>query len=171
MSTTTSIPALIDYMVATAKASTTLGARPVSPVSVFDGPTVMDSPPPFALWIGMDEASLLPGGTDYVIAATGTQLWVGPGNRLRDEAVTIHCVADSWSGGGETDMSIARNQTVGIMSAFEESTRADANQGGRTLFTNPGVTNATWYQMQVSGGSRVMVGFDFVCFSRIGSNY
>lgn len=168
MSTST-VPFLIDYMYTTATASTSLGARPVSPVAVLDGPTVVGEPPPFALWVGMDEASLLPGGTDYVLSAVAAQNWVGPGNRQRDEIATIHCVADSWSGDGESGMKTARDQAYSIISAFEDMTRTDANQGGTVLFTDPGVTNTRLYQMQVSQGSRALVAFDFICKSRIGS--
>jgi hypothetical protein len=167
---TSAVPYLIDYLVATSKANVNLGARAVNPVTIQDSVSAVDDWPQFQLWIGVDDQWLLnPTANPFVTSATTTQQWIGIGARHREEIVTLKCAADSWSGDGETAASLARLQAYGIMSAFEDMTRNDANAGGNVLFTDPGVTNTSLYQGQINVGSRAIVGFDFVCLARIGA--
>jgi hypothetical protein len=165
--TTTAVPHVIDYLVAAATASTALGAATVDPVTVYDGPVVLDQWPPLCLWIGVPVEWVLQMTVDNPIAATSTQDWVGPGNRLRDEDLSINCVAEAWYGG--TDIAIARNSCASIMAAVEDMTRINANASGTVLFTKPGVTGATWHQQNTTKGARVLISFAFTCFARIGS--
>jgi len=164
---TTAIPAVIDYLVAQANASASLGASASAPVAVYDGPVVLDQWPPMILWVGVDAQWLLQDQQGTTTPAKATQEWVGPGNRKRNEHLTISCVADAWYGG--TDVRTARQSVLAIMAAFEDMTRNDANLGGNVLFIEPGVTNTQWYAGQFAAGLRVLAGFDFNCFARIGT--
>lgn len=169
MSTSSAIPAVIDYLVATSQASATLGSAPgASAVTIYDGPTVAEDWPKLALWIGIDiQYVLQTASTPAPVAAVSTQAWVGLGAQKRDEHLTIHCVVDAWT--GETGMKSARDAAHSIMAAFEDMTRLDANAGGNVLFTEPGVTNAAWLQGQTSDGARALISFDFNCKARLGA--
>lgn len=164
---TSAIPALIDRLVSTSKASVTLGAAPL-PVTICDGPVVSGDYPKLALWFGVDANYLMSAaGTVAPISGQAVQQWIGIGGHVREEVLTVHCVADAWI--GETDTRTARIAAYSIMSAFEDMTRLDANAGGTVLFTDPGVTNSVLYQGETSVGARVLVAFDFTCKARIGS--
>jgi hypothetical protein len=164
--TTSCVPALMDYLVTTSQGASTLGAAS-PPVTVFDGPVVQEQWPQLCLWVGVDAAYLLGNPTASGASADAQQNWVGPGNRKRDEHVTVHCVADAWFGNG--DVATARRAAFGIVAALEDITRIDANAGGTVLFTEPGVTNLSLYQGNTNAGPRCLVGFDFSAFARIGS--
>ena len=90
MTTTTQVPAVLDYLVAACKASTLLGALQPVPVVVFDGPNLTNdtAAQPLHLWIGFDPMN--PGEA----AATSAQDWpVLDHARTDDEDGEIVCVA------------------------------------------------------------------------------
>lgn len=165
---TSAVPAVIDYLVATSKASPQLGSSTTAPVVIYDGAPIDGAWPPLALYIGADSNYVLsPSTTPIPVAAVSQQSWVGLGARKRDEKLTIHCVIEAHL--GDTLMKVARDAAHSVMSAFEDMTRLDANAGGNVLYTDPGVTNATWIQGQTSDGARVLISFDFSCDARIGT--
>ena len=94
MTTTTQVPAVTDYLVAAATASSLLGAA--SPqVYVFDGPSPSKalSSVERALWFGWNA------GAPHEAAAGATQDWpILDYGRTRDEDGEITCTAQAWSG-------------------------------------------------------------------------
>ena len=164
---TSAVPAVIDYLVAQARASTALGASTTAPVTIYDGPTIDGAWPNLSLHIGSELAYVLtPDVTPAPEAAFSNQTWVGAGNRKRNENLTIHCVIDAHVGESITKM--ARDAAHSVLSAFEDMTRVDANTGGTVLFNDPGVTNTHWYAGQIKDGARALITFDFNCDARIG---
>lgn len=160
--TTSRIPAVIDYLVSACTAAATIGAA-TPPVSVIDGPMVTADPGPLALWIGVDDID--PGATPA--AASGSQDWAGLGRMARNEQLTIHCVAQAWS--GNDDVRSLRVAAAGIVSAVEDLVRADVSLGG-TVSTpgNAGVTAAEWRQGPSTRGMAVRVVFEITAQARIG---
>lgn len=164
--TTSRIPAVIDYLVSACTVAATLGAA-TPPVSVIDGPMVTADPGPLALWIGVDD---IDPGTTQPAAASGTQDWAGLGRMARNERLTIHCVAQAWS--GNDDVRSLRVAAAGIVSAVEDLVRGDVSLGG-TVSTpgNAGVTSAEWRQgpgLVSTRGMAVRVMFEITAQARIG---
>ena len=160
MTTTSQSPAVIDWLVAAAKASLLLGSA-ASPVSVFDGPQ-----PPAAtqalqrvLWIGADPAS--PDGE----AATAVQAWpfLDKG-RTRDEDGDITCAAQHWS--GDPLAKAHRDGAAAIVAGVELLLRGVPANGGPGDLTMGGLVFWSsvdgpfgWYPRQVAGGSACLVTF------------
>ncbi len=161
---TSAIPAILDYLVATFTAAPTLGAA-TPPVTVIDGALLSSDHPMRSLVVGTNDLD----GTFLPEAATSTQSWVGIGGQHRNEHVQILCMAEAWSGDEELGLSPLRAIAATIVSAVENITRADANVGGNALYTEPGVTNLVWRQGQTNKGTLVRVFFSFDCFARIGA--
>lgn len=125
MTTTSQVPAVIDYLVTACQASPQLGASPTAPVIVIDGPeeTADTLAEPLHLWIGWDQEAT--GGPD----AEATQDWpVMDHARTRDENGTITCTADAWS--GDTRMKTQRDSCAAIVAAVELLLRGDTLTGG-----------------------------------------
>jgi hypothetical protein len=159
---TSAIPNVLSYLVDTFTASTRLGAATPA-VQVFDGGLISDDHPPLSLVVGANDMDVefLPEG------ATAQQKWVGPGNRKRDENLTVWLVAEAWTGDGT--LRAVRNSAFGIVSAVEDLTRVDANLGGTVLFTDSGVNNLTFRQDYTDRGPLARVVFSIDCFARIGT--
>lgn len=160
---TSAVPAVLDYLVTTFTNSASLGASTTAPVAVYFGVTVTNDYPPLALYIGVDD----PDASPFFTGGSSTQAWVGPGNRKRDEHLSVRCVAQAWS--GDTDVRALILQAYQIVSAVEDETRVDANLGGNVLFTEPGVTNLELRHGQFKNGALARVLFTVDCFARIGS--
>lgn len=166
MTTTSQVPAVIDYLVAAAKASPLLGAAS-PPVMVFDGP----QPPaatqslPLALWIGADPAS-----TDSVVA-DAAQAWpVMDHARTKDEDGTITCSAQHWS--GDPSNKVHRDGAAAIVAGVEQLLRGDgstgpgdARMGGLVHWS--GVDVGQWRPRQVAGGVAWLVTFTVVYRARL----
>lgn len=167
MTTTSQVPAVIDWLVSASQSSPLLGAA--SPqVHVFDGPQ-----PPAAtqslervLWIGADAAS-----PDQALGDS-VQSWpVLDHARTKDEDGTITCSAQHWS--GDTSVKMHRDGAASIMGAVELLLRGepdaggpgDASMGGLVLWS--GVDQAEWYPRQVAGGSAVLVVFRIIYRARL----
>jgi len=159
---TSRLPALLTYLVALFTADPTLGTA-TPPVTVYDGPptTLLDAP--LKLYVGLTD----PDADTVEPAGDSQQQWASLGRRGRDEMVTIHCVAEAWSG----DDSIAniRASVMGIVAAVETLMQADTTQfGGNVLFPDPGITAVMLSQNNTSTGAIARASFDLVFKSRIG---
>ncbi len=168
MTVTSRVPALIDYLYNLFSGDATLGGPIVSgtqtgPVTVYDGAptTLLDAP--LKLYVGLTD----PDSTGAEPAADFTQSWAALGRRGRDEIVTIHCVAEAWS--GVDDDRTARVAVYGIVAAVETLMQADTTGfGGNALFPDPGVTSGQLLQNNTSTGGYARVQFDLTFKSRIG---
>jgi hypothetical protein len=157
---TSKIPALIDYLVATFTAASTLGqASP--PVAVYDGPQTTLAPAQLILWVGLDDPD-----TDQAApsAAAFEQEWAGLGKQARNEISTIHCVAEAWT--GSDDISGMRAAAFGIVAAVENIVRTDPFSG-LALFPDPGVTGGELRQNNPTTGAQARVSFQIVFKSRL----
>jgi hypothetical protein len=157
---TSRVPALIDYLVATFTAASTLGAA-TPPVTVYDGPQTSLSPSPLVLWVGLDDPD-----TDQVApsAAAAEQEWAALGKLGRNEISTIHCVAEAWT--GADDISGMRVAAFGIVAAVENIVRTDPFSG-LALFPDPGVTGLELRQNNTERGSQARVSFQIAFKSRL----
>jgi len=160
---TSRVPALLDYLVTLFASDPTLGASTTAPVTVYDGPPVTALNAPLSLYVGLTD----PDSDAAEPAAESQQSWASLGRRGRDEIVTIHCVAEAWSG---TDtVQVQRTAAAGIVSAVEVLMQADTTQfGGNVLFPDPGIAAVAWSQNVTSNGAIARAAFDLVFKSRIG---
>lgn len=161
--TTSRVPQVIDYLVVTFQAATTLG-QAVPPVAVYDGPMVTADPGPLALWVGCDNID--PGGPPPG-AASSSQAWAALGHQARNEDLAIHCTAQVWS--GNDDVRSLRVAAAAIVAAVEDLVRNDASLGG-TVSTpgNAAVSSGDWRQGPTARGMAVRVVFGITAKARIG---
>jgi hypothetical protein len=157
---TSRVPAVIDYLVTTFTAATTLGAA-ASPVSVYDGPVVTETPAQLTLWVGMDD----PDSEEAPVGAESESQWAALGAMARDEEISVHCVAEAWS--GDTDVKATRLAAYGIVAAVETLLRADASLGGVLPSGWCEVTRMQLRQNNVPQGAVARVAFQVVCRARI----
>ena len=164
MTTTSRVPAVIAYLVATFQAASTLGQA--SPqVNVIDGPMVTADPGPLALWVGVDDIT-----SPEPTAADSAQVWAALGHQARNEQITIYCTAQAWS--GSDGVATMRAAVAAIVSAAEDLVRNDASLGG-TVSTpgNAAVTAIKWQQGPGLTGTRGMAAravFEITAQARIG---
>ena len=161
--TTSKVPAIIDYLVTTFTAASTLGAA-TPPVVVYDGPQTTAASTPLVLWVGLDDPD-----TDQVApsAAAAQQEWAGLGKQARNEISTIHCVAEAWTGSAQPgDMSAMRIAAFAIVAAVEDIVRTDPFSG-LALFPDPGVTGLELRQNNTTAGSQARVSFQIAFKSRL----
>jgi hypothetical protein len=158
--TTSRIPALIDYLVATFTAASTLGAAN-PPVAVYDGPQTTLAPAQLILWVGLDDPD-----TDQAApsAASSEQEWAGLGKQARNETSTIHCVAEAWT--GADDIRSMRVAAFAIAAAVEDIVRTDPFSG-LALFPDPGVTGLELRQNNTQAGAQARVSFQIAFKSRL----
>jgi len=162
MTVTSRVPPLIDYLVALFTNDAPIG-QPSPPVAVYDGPVVTAAPAQRVLYVGLTD----PDSDAMEPAAESQQTWAALGRRARNEQVTIHCVAEAWSG---TDtVSAQRTAAAGIVAAVETLLQADTTQfGGLVLFPDPGMATVAWSQNTTANGAIARAAFDLVFRSRIG---
>jgi len=162
MTVTSRLPALLTYLVTLFTNDATLG-QATPPVSVFDGPPTTALDAPLKLYVGLTD----PDSDAAESAGESQQAWASLGRRGRDEMVTIHCVAEAWS--GDDSISTVRASAMGIVAAVETLLQADATQfGGNVLFPDPGITGIALAQNNTSHGAIARASFDLVFKSRIG---
>lgn len=161
MSSTSRVPAVIDYLVTLFQGAATLG-QATPPVNIIDGPAATADPGPLALWVGVDDIT-----SDDPAAADSTQAWAGLGHQARNEQLTVYCVAQAWS--GSDDIRPLRTAVYGITSAVEDLIRDDASLGG-TVSTpgNAAVTSGQLRQPPVARGRAARVHFAITAQARIG---
>jgi hypothetical protein len=158
MSLTTQVPAIIDYLVNSFTAASTLGAA-ANPVTIIDGPEVFQYDGR-ALWVGVENLDEPAPET-----ARSTQRWVGMGARAIDEDLSVACIAQGW--GGDQKFRAARLDTAAIMSAVEDIIRNDPSLTALALWTN--VTDAVWRQGTTDKGAAVRLPFRITSKARIGA--
>jgi len=155
---TSKVPAVIDYLVTTFTAATTLGAA-TPPVAVYDGPLVTQEPAQLLLFVGIDD----PDSDEAPTSASSEQSWASLGKQAKNEQVTVFCTAESW--GGDTDVKAIRTTAYGIVAAVEDLLRADVMLGG--LFQFGQVTGLTLRQNQTTQGAVARVTFQIEGQARI----
>ena len=159
--TTTVVPAVIDYLVATFTASSSLGAA-TPPVAIYDGPVTTGAVAQQVLWVGLqDPDAVLP-----PIGAESQQEWVGVGARQRNEYLTIHCVAEAWA--GTTDVKTMRDNAYAIVAAVETILQGDPTLGGHVLFTDNTMPQRQLRQQNTENGQLARVYFSIKAKARIG---
>ena len=162
MTVTSRLPALLTYLVNLFTNDATIG-QATPPVSVFDGPPTTALDAPLKLYVGLTDPD-----TDAAEpAGESQQQWAALGRRGRDETVTIHCVAEAWS--GDDSISVVRASVMGVVAAVETLLQADTTQfGGNVLFPDPGITGIVLSQNNTAHGAIARASFDLVFKSRIG---
>lgn len=152
MTLTSRVPAVTDYLVAAAQASTSLGASATAKVRVIDGPppTNDELAQQRILYIGWDQVNGTPGGED------SAQSWsIMDHARTREEDGTVTCTADAWLGG---TMKQARDACAAIVGGVELLLRGDGSTGpgdatmGRLVFWSA-VEDLKWYPVQDQQGA------------------
>lgn len=157
--TTSRVPQVIDYLVATFQAAT---ATTLAGVTVFDGPEVTGAAPQMAIYVGVDDID----SPDAQNSADSQQEWAGLGKQAINETVTVRCTAVAWS--GSDDVRTVRQNAYAIMSAAEDLLRGDASLGGNVLFANPAVETRQLRQNTTTKGMVAQVTFDVTGKARIG---
>ena len=152
---TTQVPAVIDYLVATAPAFVPAGTQ------VFDGPPPVKTALTFeqVLWIGHDP------GTPGEATAEAEQDWpVLDQARTVDEDGTVTCVARHWS--GDTTVKVHRDGAAAIAGGVELMLRGtttsggpgDTQMGGLVFWSH--VTGPwQWYPAQLTNGAEMVCVF------------
>lgn len=161
MTTTTRVPAVIDYLVNTFTAAATIGAA-TPPVAVYDGPVTTGAPSQLVLWVGLQD----PDAVTAPVGAESQEEWVGLGARQRNEYLTVHCVAEAWAGG--TDVRSVRVAAYDIVAAVEVILQADPTLGGLVLFTDPTMPQRQLRQNNTEAGQLARVYFQIKAKARIG---
>jgi hypothetical protein len=166
---TSQTPAVIDYLVTAATASTSLGAAQPVPVIVLDGPeaTADTLAEPLHLWIGHD-----PKNETEATASADQDFAFMDYARTRDERGEITCAADAW--GGSATLKIYRDQCAGIAGAVELLLRGtagtggpgDASMGGLALWSQV-VGPFTWYPRQTPDGAGMLCVFKIAYYARL----
>jgi hypothetical protein len=165
---TSQVPAVTDYLVTTAQASTSLGASTTAPVVVVDGEDVTQDlrANQRLLWIGFDP--LNPGQA----AASAAQDWPNlDQGRAIDEDGEITCAAQYWS--GSTAMKFNRDGCAAIAGAFAALLRGtpaaggpgDTQMGGLVFWSR--VAAWEWSQQQLPSGAAVMCVFKVLYRARL----
>jgi hypothetical protein len=161
---TSAVPAVIGYLIDTFTAASTLGTA-ATPVSIRCGPELSGDFSQLALFVGVDDPTLIEAGS-AATAATSNQTWVGMGARARDEDISIFCTAEAWS--GETGTRAAMTAVYGIVAAVETLLAADVYLGGMALFQAPGSTSHTLKWLQGNDGLAAHVSFRIDAKARLG---
>jgi len=163
--TTSRVPEVIDYLVATAQAASALTG-----VLVLDGPQI-----PAAwqtrkqvLWFGADPASLgeAAGESAQDFATAMSQ------GKLKDELGSILCAARHWS--GDKTSKTHRDGAAAIVAAVELMLRStpdaggpgDATMGGLVFWSQVGGQMA-WFPKQVTNGAECLVTFHVTYMARL----
>lgn len=158
---TSTVHSVLLYLTATFQNAATLG-KATPPVSVYDGPHPSEAFEDRVLWVGVENPENI-----IALSATATQNWVGPGNRWRNEQLSIRLAAQAYSG---VDAPSARAITYGIIAAAENLLRADANLGGNVLMLKPGSNQHQLQQWAAGEGFVAKVAWRCDAMARIGSS-
>ena len=170
MSTTTQVPAVLDYLVTACQASASLGAASPA-VIVLDGPHITDDTltEPLHLWIGYDPVN--PGEA----AASSVQDWPNLDQaRTLDEDGEIVCAAEAWGGGAAVKtLRDSCDAIVGAVALLLRGTTisggpGDTQMGGLVFWSL--VTAGSWYQRPSQDGISVMHVFKIVYRARLVSS-
>lgn len=155
---TSAVHQVILYLVSTFQAASTLGG---AGVAVYDGPVPNQDYEQQVLWVGVENPQNI-----LANSAQATQNWVGPGNRWRNENLSIFLTAQAYSG---VDVPTARGLAYQIIGAAEDILRTNANLGGNVLFLKPGSNQHRLQQWAQGEGFIAKTSFRIDALARIGS--
>lgn len=150
---TSVIPALIDALVAAAKAA-------LSNLLVNDGYGVTEDPGNY-LMIGVDD----PDRPDAALSASSQQDWAHANYTARDEEGDITCAALSWT--GDTDQKVSRDAVFATTAAVENMLRANPSLGLANLLWTSYGSATQLNQWQDAEGSMALVVFQVHFRARI----
>lgn len=159
---------VIGYLVTQCQNSPALGAAPVSPVLVMDGPTPPGEPltQQQRLWIGFDAVS---GQGDFATAAQKFA-FVGTSGGYRDEDGSVTCTAEAWS--GDPTPAPSRAACKAIVGAVEVLLRGapplgpgDSSMGGLVQWSQ--IADLAWHQFQDGNDYSAMCVFKVTYFARL----
>lgn len=155
---TSVIPALIDSLVAQATAA-------LPSITVVDGPGATDEPGDYLL-IGVAD----PNQADDIEAATSDESWAALGQRARDEAGAVTCIATAWNGDG--DQKAARDLAFTTVAAVNAMLVRPTTDPTCIQTLVPGVVHALVGHQRViqnnyEGGAVAVVTFDVRFQARI----
>lgn len=158
---TTRVPDVIDYLVTLFSGDVTLGTAPApNTVAVYDGPSLAQTPTQLNLYIGLTDPD-----ADEPIGANAEASWAGQGKQSVNEAITIHCCAEAWS--GETDVRTLRVAAYGIYGAVQNLIRGDVQLSGGVLWWDPVSGETELRQNQTTQGVVVKLLFHIDAHARI----
>ncbi len=143
---TSAVPALIDALVANARAAlpTTTG--------VYDGAGITAEPGNDYLMVGVDDVD----GNGVSFSADSSQQWANANYTARDEEGAVVCAAVSWNGDG--DQKAARDAVYATVATIETMLRANPSQGvGAVLWTSFGGRVQLSQDQNEQGASAIVV--------------
>jgi hypothetical protein len=159
---------VIGYLVTQCQQNPALGAAPLNPVLIIDGPTGAGEPltQQQILWIGFDAVT---GNADDAVA-TQKFAFLGTSGGYRDEDGSITCTAQAWS--GDPAPVPARAQCKAIVGAVEVMLRGaptlgpgDSSMGGLVQWSQ--IEDLAWFQWQDGTGYSAMCVFKITYFARL----
>lgn len=166
MTTTTQLPAVIDWLVSAAENSPLLGQADPR-VFVFDGPQPPEATQSLnrVLWVGANPAE-----PDGMTGDTAQSWPLMDKARTKDEDGTVTCSAQHWS--GDPAVKVHRDGANAIVAGVEQLLRGDGRTGpgdatmGGLVFWS-GVDTGQWYPRQIAGGVAVLVVFTVIYRARL----
>lgn len=136
--------------------------------TVIDGPGATDDAIMSALFVGLNSTD----STDFIESAALDQGWAWLGHNLRDENVTIHCLAQAWNGDG--DMKAARNSVFESLTAVGALIQLDPSLGfvaspvvGVNLLQVSEIRAVSFKQTQDAQGAIAQLAFDVQVRGRV----
>jgi len=136
--------------------------------TVIDGPGATDASIQSALFIGLNSTDSI----DFIESAALDQGWAWLGHNMRDENVTIHCLAQGWD--GNADMKAARDAVFATLTALATLIQTDPSLGfkdapvaGINLLQVTEVRAASFKQTQDEEGAIAQLSFDIQVRGRV----
>lgn len=143
--TTTRVPAVLDQLIAVARAQ-------LPSVRTLDGPRAGQALPDDVLIIGVGNAE--------TAEAYGVEQEPVQGLSGRPvEVITVHCELTTWSGSQDNEMSPLRTRLAGYLATLDTAFRADQQLAGTCDRVYLGA-RARWYGLQSPDGAGMGVEFD-----------
>jgi hypothetical protein len=96
-------------------------------IFMVDGPGVTDESLTECIFVGMNDLD----GDGYADSATLDQSWAYLGHNMRDETVSVHCLASAWNGQG--NLKSARDRVFANLTLLTNAIQSDATLGGIVL--------------------------------------
>lgn len=106
-----------------------------------------------------------PEGEDFAEAASSTQEWAWLGHMQRDETLTVHCVAVSWS--PEGNQKATRDSVFTQVQTVTDAIQSDPSFGVSGVLYVVGLTSVTLRQLRGPNGAISLLPFDIQVRSRI----
>lgn len=155
MSAASAVPALIDRLVTIANAAyPSMGA-----VQVFDGVGNTQQDTGSQLWIGVQPNS--PDDTSLPESAVSTQVWPYASGTFRRETLSVHCVAQCWTGDSDqSTVKTMRDAVYAIVQTFTTAVVADPTLTGAVWEVSEPLAASALYQTQDDNGTLARVSFD-----------